>query len=327
MGRLSGRGIEADLVNAPAKPIDGLMEVQSLKTHFAGRRGPAVRALDGVSFSLARNESLGVVGESGCGKTTLGRTIAGLYRPTAGSIRFHPDVAQRDCGQARAAPGRVQMVFQDPFGSFNQRMTAHQILAEPLRAAGERNGTDAIGRAVEAVGLGAAALKKYAHEFSGGQRQRLAIARAIVTRPALMIADEAVAALDVSVQAQILNLLADLKASYQVAYLFISHDLSVVEHVSDRIAVMYAGQIVELGPTANVVGMPRHPYTRALLSAVSGVKGSGALQADGEAPSPLAYPTGCRFHPRCSVAEARCSRDQPAERAFGPDHRAGCHLA
>ena len=313
-----------------------LLEVDDLATHYAGRGG-TVRAVDGVSFSLAAGEVLGIVGESGCGKSTLGRTILRLLGPTAGTIRFQgEDITRLD----RQAMGRhrrdMQVVFQDPFGSLNPRHRVGEIVGEPLAV--HRIG-DRAARAVRVaellamVGLPPDAQRRYPHEFSGGQRQRIAIARALALEPRLLIADEPVSALDMSIQSQIINLLAGLRARLGLAMLFISHDLSVIRHVSDRIAVMYLGRIVEIGPAAEIFARPAHPYTQALLSAVPHTDPSrrrARILLSGEMPDPANPPTGCAFHTRCRHAEPRCATARPDLSARRVDDLAArdvaCHL-
>jgi peptide/nickel transport system ATP-binding protein/oligopeptide transport system ATP-binding protein len=316
--------------------VSTLLEVDDLATHYAGRGG-IVRAVDGVSFSLAAGEVLGIVGESGCGKSTLGRTILRLLGPTAGTIRFQgEDITRLD----RQAMGRhrrdMQVVFQDPFGSLNPRHRVGEIVGEPLAV--HRIG-DRAARAVRVaellamVGLPPDAQRRYPHEFSGGQRQRIAIARALALEPRLLIADEPVSALDMSIQSQIINLLAGLRARLGLAMLFISHDLSVIRHVSDRIAVMYLGRIVEIGPAAEIFARPAHPYTQALLSAVPHTDPSrrrARILLSGEMPDPANPPTGCAFHTRCRHAEPRCATARPDLSARRVDDLAArdvaCHL-
>jgi oligopeptide/dipeptide ABC transporter ATP-binding protein len=294
---------------------DLLLEVRGLVKHFPGRSGgigrPAgghVRAVDGVSFWLQRGETLGLVGESGCGKTTTGRAVLRLIEPTAGEIRFRgQDVRAMDRRALRAFRRQAQIMFQDPFGSLNPRLTVGAMLDEVLRVhrlGGDRDGRRRrIAELLERVGLGSEHVDRYPHEFSGGQRQRLGIARSLAVEPELLVLDEPVSALDVSVQAQVVNLLEDLQAELRLTYLIIAHDLSLVEHVSDRVAVMYLGRIVETAPAAELYRAPRHPYTRALLSAIPrpdpGVGRAGRIVLIGDVPSPVSPPPGCPFHPRC----------------------------
>ncbi|SHJ74803.1 peptide/nickel transport system ATP-binding protein [Roseomonas rosea] len=309
-----------------------LLTVRGLRKYHRAAAG-TVHAVDGVDFGIATGEVLGLVGESGCGKSTLGRTLNGLDAPEAGSIRFR-GAELVGLGRRALRPHRreMQMVFQDPFGSLNPRDSIGTILQDPLRVHGlgtraERRETAAA--LLERVGLRAADLDRYPHEFSGGQRQRISIARAIALRPRLVICDEAVSALDVSIQAQIVNLLRSLQVEFGLSYLFISHDLAVVGYLSDRIAVMYLGRIVEIGSKASLLRQPRHPYTRALFSALPGRGGSRADRQAlrGEPPSPLNPPQGCRFHPRCPIAVERCRVEVPAMRELGDAHAAACHLA
>lgn len=305
-----------------------LLEVSNLKVHFpvkAGLFSPVkdyVRAVDGVSFSIAPGKTLGLVGESGCGKTTLSRAIMRLIEPTAGSIRLDgEDITKMHGAELRARRRKFQMVFQDPYSSLNPRMTAGAIIGEPItihglaRTAQERR--DRIAKLLEDVGLSADHANRYPHEFSGGQRQRIAIARALAVEPKLIIADEPVSALDVSIQAQVINLLQDIQREHHVAYLFISHDLTVVEHLSHEVMVMYLGRIVERGPAREVCRTPLHPYTQALLAAVPDPK-SKNLPAKrtltGDLPSPVHPPSGCHFHPRCPMADASCKQHSPNEK-------------
>jgi oligopeptide/dipeptide ABC transporter ATP-binding protein len=320
-----------------------LLEVENLVKHFPvgggvlSRQSGMVRAIDGVSFTLRRGETLGLVGESGCGKTTTGRCILQLERPTSGRILFEGvDLAAISAAELRAVRRRVQVIFQDPYSSLNPRMTVGQILAEPLQVHGivrERTARQArVEELLVQVGLAPQHARRYPHQLSGGQRQRVGIARALAMEPALIICDEPVSALDVSIQAQIINLLEDLQRRLGLTYLFIAHDLSVVRHISDRVAVMYLGKIVEITDRTALYEDPRHPYTRALLSAVpipdpavEETRERTVLR--GEVPSPLNPPPGCVFHPRCPIAVARCSAEVPALREIRPTHWGACHLA
>ncbi len=294
-------------------------------------RPEVLRAVDGVDLQIARGEALGLVGESGCGKSTLGRCIVGLYAPTGGEIRYagEPLPVKR----ARAQRRRMQMVFQDPYSSLNPRMTVRQVLSELLRVHGmvPRNRVDDRCRElVELVGLGPRALDAHPRNFSGGQRQRVSIARALALEPELLVADEPVSALDVSVQATVLNLLDELRAKLGLTVLFIAHNMAVVRHVCDRVAVMYLGRIVETAPTEDLFANPRHPYTQGLLKAVPRLvpgRQSEAAAMEGDPPSPIDVPSGCRFHTRCPIAQDVCHTDDPVLTADGGAHLAACHFA
>jgi len=322
-----------------------LLEVNALVKRFAHPRGVierlqgkpagAVQAVSGVSLTIAANETLGLVGESGCGKSTVGRCILRLERPDAGSIRLAgEDISQLAEPRLRPLRRSLQVVFQDPYASLNPRRTVGEAVAEPLRNFTALRGTalrDEVGRLFERVGLRRDQLDRFPHEFSGGQRQRICIARAIGPRPALIILDEPVSALDVSIQAQVVNLLMDLQEEFSLSYLFIAHDLAVVRHISRRIAVMYLGQIVETGPRDSVFARPRHPYTAALLSAapiLDPVKRAAARRIilAGDLPSPSNPPSGCRFHTRCPIAQPVCASTPPPEVEAAPGHVAACHF-
>ena len=320
-----------------------LLEVRGLVKHFPvgggvlSRQTGTVRAVDGVSFDLRRGETLGLVGESGCGKTTTGRCILQLERPTAGEIRFEGEELTSLAPTAmRKLRRRMQVIFQDPYSSLNPRMTIGQIIEEPLKVHAIVNEAPAraarVRELLTQVGLLPQHAMRYPHQLSGGQRQRVGIARALAMQPALIVCDEPVSALDVSIQAQIVNLLEDLQARFGLTYLFIAHDLSVVRHISDRIVVMYLGKVVEIADRTSLYEEPLHPYTRALLSAVPIPDPKLEARREhlvlrGEVPSPLNPPSGCVFHPRCPVAIERCAAEVPALREIKPGHCAACHLA
>ena len=337
---------------APAAPAERaeepLLRTEKLEVHFPitegliiERRVGSVRAVDGVSLEVRRGETLGLVGESGCGKSTFARTVIRLIEPTGGRIVFDgTDVTELKGDRLRRMRRRMQMIFQDPYASLNPRMTIGSMLAEPLRVHGLANGGEAMRRArelVEIVGLPKNAINRYPHEFSGGQRQRAGIARALAVQPEFIAADEAVSALDVSIQAQIVNLLAQLQREFNLTYLFIAHDLSVVRHISDRIAVMYLGEVVELSAAHELYDRPLHPYTIALVSAVPipdpRVEGRRSrMILTGDVPSPANPPSGCRFHTRCWLRQElgnpeRCVAEAPELRQLVPGHAVACHFA
>lgn len=324
-----------------------LLEVRNLHMQFPIKRGLLrrtvgfVSAVNDVSFSIRPGETLSLVGESGCGKTTTGRCIVRVYNPTSGQILYqldeqeHVDLAQFDNRELRPFRREIRMIFQDPFSSLNPRLPILQIVGEPLRANRIASGSeleDRVATLLRRVGLRPEYIRRYPHAFSGGERQRIGIARALALNPRLIVADEAVSALDVSVQAQILNLLQDLQEEFKLTYLFIAHDLSVVEHISHRVAVMYVGKIVELASADELFANPQHPYTEALLSAVPKpdprLRNKGVrIRLEGEVADPSDPPSGCYFHPRCPYAQDRCRHEEPPVRETGADHWVACHFA
>ena len=316
-----------------------ILKVSDLKKHFPVRRGllqlkvAEIKAVDGVSFTLGAGETLCLVGESGCGKSTVGRLILRLIDPTSGSIVFNGrDITALPRQEMRRQRKALQIVFQDPYASLNPRLTAGTIVGEPLEnffPLTRREREQRVRELLARVGLGGDAAHKYPFEFSGGQRQRLGLARALALAPALIVADEPVSALDVSVQAQVLNLMRDLQEELGLAYLFISHDLGVVEHVADRVAVMYLGRIVEIADKERLFARPRHPYTRALISAAPLPDPQAKRERivlEGDVPSPMAPPPGCHFHTRCPFAVARCRQEYPRLRTAEGTHQFACHL-
>ena len=310
-----------------------LLAVEGLTKHFSTRRA-TLKAVDGVSFTLEEGRSLGLVGESGCGKSTTARLILRLLEPTAGSVRFRGrELTTLSQAEMRRVRSQLGIVFQDPYASLNPRMTLRNVVAEGLRVWHPEADIDRrVAELLELVGLAARFARRYPHELSGGQRQRVAIARALAPGPSLLICDEPVSALDVSVQAQILNLLADLQRELRLTILFISHDLAVVRHVCERVAVMHLGRIVEIGTRAQVYGNPRHPYTAALLSAVpvpdpARRHDARRVQLSGEIPSPLDPPSGCTFRTRCAHAAELCAATEPELAPRGTDHPVACHFA
>jgi oligopeptide transport system ATP-binding protein len=322
-----------------------LVEVKDLKMHFPITMGwmfkktiGHVKAVDGISFQIARGETLGLVGESGCGKTTTGRVLLQLERPTSGHIFFEgEDITGMKDKSLRALRRKMQMIFQDPFGCLNPRMTAGEIIGEPLQIHNMVNSKSKYEEKVKelmvTVGLSPAMMERYPHEFSGGQRQRIGVARALSVKPDLIVCDEPVSALDVSIQAQIINLLEELQEKFNIAYLFIAHDLAVVRHISNRIAVMYLGEIVEIATRGDLYRNPLHPYTRSLLSAIPVPDPEVEAQREhvileGEVPSPVNPPSGCKFHPRCRIADfPRCRQEKPVLMEMeGGNHWIACHL-
>jgi oligopeptide/dipeptide ABC transporter ATP-binding protein len=321
-------------MSAPLLEVRGLVKRFPLRRGVFGRVDGEVRAVDGVSFAVEPGEVLGLVGESGCGKTTTGRCVLRLVEPTAGEIRFEgEDITHLPLRRLRPLRRRMQIIFQDPFSSLNPRLSAGSMLGEPLALHGIARGArarDRVAELLEMVGLSPEHARRYPHEFSGGQRQRLGVARALAVEPRLIVADEPVSALDVSIRAQILNLLQDLQRRLGLAYLFIAHDLAVVEHISDRVAVMYLGRIVELAPADRLYAAPRHPYTAALLSAIPVAEVEpprGRIVLQGDVPSPLHPPAGCRFHPRCPLARERCRSEEPDLLEVAPGHFSACHYS
>ena len=316
-----------------------ILEVKDLKKYFPIKTGILsrtighVRAVDGVTFTLGRGETLGLVGESGCGKTTVGRSILRLIEPTSGQVTFNgQSLLELDREQMRHVRASLQIIFQDPFSSLDPRMSVGHIIAEPIRnhvKASRAEIRDRVAYLIEKVGLHREQMSRYPHEFSGGQRQRIGIARALALNPMAIICDEPVSALDVSIQAQVINLLVQLQEEMNLSYLFIAHDLSVVEHISDRVAVMYLGRIVEVATDRELYQNPRHPYTQALLSAVPipdpGIRMRRIL-LEGDVPSPLNPPSGCAFHTRCAERDEVCVDQEPTLRDLGDGHWVSCHL-
>ncbi len=336
-----------DIRSAPTADGGDIVTVEDLKVYFPIRAGflqrtiGNVRAVDGIDFEVRRGETLGLVGESGCGKSTTGRAVIRLNRPTAGTVKFDGvDLYGLNNNDLRRLRRRMQIIFQDPYSSLDPRMTVNSIIAEPLETHGLKKGSakrERIAELLELVGLDPRYVNRYPHEFSGGQRQRIGVARALAVEPEFIVCDEPISALDVSIQAQVLNLLTELKNRLGLTYLFIAHDLSVVKHISDRVAVMYLGKIVEIGPPEELYAGPGHPYTRALLSAVPvpdpvTERRRKRVILKGDVPSPVNPPSGCRFHTRCWLYERlgkpeNCRTDDPPLRVLQGDHRAACHYA
>jgi oligopeptide/dipeptide ABC transporter ATP-binding protein len=319
--------------------LETLLAIDDLKVHFPIKKGVFSRtvgyvyAVDGVSLKLGHGETLGLVGESGCGKTTTGLAILRLIEPTGGNVAFQGmNIFQMTKSQMRSLKKDIQMIFQDPYSSLNPRMTVNKILSDPMEIHGVYKGpqrSERLAYLLEKVGLTAEQGRRYPHEFSGGQRQRIGIARALALNPRIIIGDEPVSALDVSIQAQIINLLIDLQEEFHLSYIIIAHDLAVVEHICDRIAVMYLGKVVELADYKNVYSDPKHPYTQALLSAVPVPDPKSSKERiilKGDVPSPISPPAGCSFHPRCSYRMDRCDKDEPELKDLGGHHYVACFL-
>ncbi len=317
-----------------------LLEIKNLKKYFPVKEGvfrktvAHVKAVDDISFFIKRGETLGLVGESGCGKSTAGRTILRLLEATEGEIWFEgKNLLALDKKELREMRKEMQIIFQDPYASLNPRMTVADIVGEPMDihnlASNKKERNNKVADILDTVGLGPEYMKRYPHEFSGGQRQRIGVARALAVDPSLIIADEPVSALDVSIQAQVINLLQDLQTDFDLTYLFIAHDLSVVKHISDRVAVMYLGKIVELADKKELFDDPKHPYTQSLLSAIPVADPTYEKERiilEGDVPSPVDPPSGCRFHPRCPYAMDVCSEIEPEFKEYGEGHFAACHL-
>ncbi|MCI0336705.1 MAG: ATP-binding cassette domain-containing protein [Acidobacteria bacterium] len=317
-----------------------LVEIKDLKKYFPASHKKIVQAVDGVTFSIERGETLGLVGESGCGKTTVGRCILRLIEPTGGEVRFDGrDLVKLGRGELRELRRRMQIIFQDPYSSLNPRMTVGAIIGEPLEihgVAGKKERRERVAELLRVVGLDPDYADRYPHQFSGGQRQRIGIARALALNPDFIVADEPVSALDVSVQAQVVNLLQDLQERFGLTYFFISHGLAVVKHISTRVGVMYLGKLVELAPAEEIYARPLHPYTQALLEAIPipdpdapnlpNLKDGSKRRLSGDVPSPIAPPSGCRFHTRCPYVMERCKVEEPKYTEISPGHWTACFL-
>ena len=323
-----------------AEDQEKLLEIKNLKKYFPVKEGvfrrtvAHVKAVDDISFHIKKGETLGLVGESGCGKSTAGRTILRLLEATEGEIWFEgKNLLELDKRELREMRKEMQIIFQDPYASLNPRMTVADIVGEPIDihnlASSKKERNERVAEILDTVGLGPEYMKRYPHEFSGGQRQRIGVARALAVDPSLIIADEPVSALDVSIQAQVINLLQDLQKDFHLTYLFIAHDLSVVKHISDRVAVMYLGKLVEVADKKVLFDDPKHPYTQSLLSAIPVADPTYEKERiilEGDVPSPVDPPSGCRFHPRCPYAMDVCSEKEPEFKDYGDGHFAACHL-
>ncbi len=332
--------MERNTASEQKRASEVLLEVKGLQKYYPVKKGILkktvgyVKAVDGVNFTIGYGETFGLVGESGCGKTTIGKSILRLTEPTGGSVLFDGrDLLQMDKEELRQERRNMQIIFQDPYGSLNPRMTVGELIGEPMIKHGLAKGEENVRRAkelMEIVGLNPRHIKRYPHEFSGGQRQRIGVARSLSLNPKLIVCDEPVSALDVSIQSQILNLLEDLQQQFGIAYLFIAHGMAVVKHVSARVGIMYLGKIVEIAKTDEAFEHCRHPYTQALMSAIpipDVEERKGRIILQGEIPNPLNPPSGCRFHPRCRMAQPICKEQEPVLRELNPNHSVACHFA